>query len=70
MCKNSMGRNRDSDNKAAQSGWGSDEQEAVSLVEDFISLDTVPPEIADEAEKLRDSGHPYQALNVLLESLE
>lgn len=65
-----MGHNRDADNKAAQSGWGSDEQEAVSLVDDFISLYTVPPEIANEAEKLCDSGHPYQALNVLLESLD
>jgi len=72
MCINAdiMNSNRDLDTKGVQSGWTSDDQEAASVVEDYISLDIVPPRVADEAERLRDSGHPQRALNVLLEELD
>ena len=72
MCTNAdiMNSNRDLDTKGVQSGWTSDDQEAASVVEDYISLDIVPPRVADEAERLRDSGHPQRALNVLLEELD
>lgn len=69
-CVDLVNDNQDSDAKGARSGWVSDEQEAASVVEDYISLDTVPPRVADKAEKLHDSGYPHQALNVLLGSLD
>ncbi|RLM87888.1 hypothetical protein [Haloarcula sp. Atlit-7R] len=59
-----------SDDEEARSGWTSDEQEIAKLVEEFISADEIPPEIAAEVEKLHDSGHPHQALELLLRSLD
>jgi len=64
-----MGYGGNSDNNTAQSEWTSDEQEVTGLVEDLISLNTIPTEVVDEAEELYDSGNYHQALNVLLESL-
>jgi hypothetical protein len=68
ICVDLMNTNRTSGDKGVRSGWTSDDQEVASVVDDYISLYIVPPEVADEAEKLRDSGHPQQALDVLLGS--
>ncbi|MGB9934097.1 hypothetical protein [Haloarcula amylolytica] len=65
-----MQRNQNPDNDVARSEWISDEQEVARLVEDFVSSDMFPPEIVDEAKTLHDSGHPYQALRVFLDSLD
>lgn len=64
-----MGHKRNSDKNATQSERTSDEQEITGLIEDLISLDTIPTEVVNEAEELYDSGNHHQALNVLLESL-
>jgi len=70
MCTGSMSRDWDSEDKTAKSGWTSAEQEMTALIEDLISSGGIPPEIASEAMKLHDSGHPRQALKILLEALD
>ncbi|MGB9950879.1 hypothetical protein ACOZ4F_00520 (plasmid) [Haloarcula marismortui] len=65
-----MGGDQNSSNTVAQSAWTSDDQEVARLVEDFISSDVIPPEIADKVEELHDSGHSHQALKILLQSLD
>jgi len=63
-----MGRDRDPDDENAGDRWSSDEQEITALVEDWISSDKLPDEVADKAKEQYDSGHLHDALETILKS--
>jgi hypothetical protein len=70
VCVSSMDGTQSSGNEKAAHKWTSDGQEITALVEAFISQDAIPTEVTQNVIRLQESGDSYEALRVILNSLD